>query len=213
MYPPDKVKFLSYEDINSVAQKSLKEFGVEFKIPVPIENLIDNVLKINVIPFPGLFTSFDINAFTSSDRKSIYVDEYLYRNLEYQYRFTLAHELGHIVLHKYVYSKANISSIDDWKKYITMANQYNYYRRLEFQADCFAGLFLVPRNHLERCFDLKLKDRKGDINIAKSNGLQREEYVPYIIDLISEELSPIFKVHKNVIGIRIEKDRLITKIP
>jgi len=212
MDPLDKVKFLSYEDINNVAQKCLKEYGVESKVPVPVEHIIDNVLKINVVPFPDLFTCFDINAFTSSDRKSIYVDEYLYQNLEYQYRFTLAHELGHIALHKYIYSQANIFSIDDWKKYIAKSDPYNY-KRLEFQADCFAGLFLAPRNHLEKAFDLELKKSKGDINIAKSNGLQREEYVPYIIDLISEELSGIFKVHKNVIAIRVEKDGLITKIP
>lgn len=206
------IKYLSYEQINCVAVECLKKFNPESKIPVPIEHVIDNILKINIIPFPSLFTGFEINAFTSSDNRNIYVDEYLYEYLNPQYRFTLAHELGHIVLHKEIYSKCKTDSIQEWKEFISEIDQFDY-NRLEFQANCFAGLFLVPRNHLEKVFYSELKKQRKNIERAQSNGLKKEDYLPYIADLISEKLSPIFEVHKDVVRIRIEKDKLDSMIP
>jgi hypothetical protein len=66
-----KVAYRRYEQIAQIAYESLKKFGCELKLPVPVEHVIDNVLKINIIPFPYLFTSFEINAFTSSDLENI----------------------------------------------------------------------------------------------------------------------------------------------
>ena len=56
--------------------------GLEKVIPVDIERLVDNVLKINIIPFPSLYRSFEIDAFISNDFRKIYIDEYLYVNLD-----------------------------------------------------------------------------------------------------------------------------------
>lgn len=69
-----KVKFLSYGQIAAQAEEVLKRFNYEGIIPVPIERIIDFDLKINIVPFLNLFKTFDINAITSSDLKTIYVD-------------------------------------------------------------------------------------------------------------------------------------------
>ncbi|MBC7349703.1 MAG: hypothetical protein H5U05_07000 [Candidatus Aminicenantes bacterium] len=62
-----KVPYLSYQQIARVAAESLEKFGCKDNLPIPVEHIIDNILKINIIPFPNLFTGFEINAFTSSD--------------------------------------------------------------------------------------------------------------------------------------------------
>lgn len=103
-----KVRFLSYEQIGEEVQKVLSNFKYDSSLPVLIEKLIDNDLKKNIVPFPNLYSTFHINAITSSDMKTIYVDEYLYTNLELAYRFTLAHELGHIILHRKIYEVINL---------------------------------------------------------------------------------------------------------
>ncbi|TRZ84368.1 ImmA/IrrE family metallo-endopeptidase [bacterium] len=95
-----KPVFHSYPDIRKIAGEYRANCGLEEQIPVDVEKPADVILKINVIPIPSLYRSYEINAFISNDFKKIYVDEYLYVNLEPQYRFTLAHELGHMVLHK-----------------------------------------------------------------------------------------------------------------
>ena len=103
-----KPVFHSYPDIRKIVEEYRESCGLEEQIPVNVEKLVDVILKINIIPIPSLYRSHEINAFISNDFKKIYVDEYLYINLESQYRFTLAHELGHMVLHGSFYRPQRI---------------------------------------------------------------------------------------------------------
>ena len=68
-----KIPPLSYKHIAQIANESLKRYGCENKIPIPVEHIIDNILKINIIPFPNLLTIFEKNAFTLG--KDIYTKD------------------------------------------------------------------------------------------------------------------------------------------
>jgi Zn-dependent peptidase ImmA (M78 family) len=207
-----KVRFLSYDQIAKSALEILKEYGCESIVPIPIEHIIDNILQINIVPFPNLFTDFDINAFVSSDLKKIYVDEYLYTNLDRQYRFTLAHEFGHINLHRYIYTKINIGGLEDWRQFIRGVDAYEY-RNLEIQANNFAGLLLVPQSPLERNFNEQLKNLARSFRKAQAERIRRTDYLQLVIDNIAFNLAAIFQVDQQVMRIRIEKSNLATKIP
>jgi len=65
----------------------------------------------------------------------------------HRYRFTLAHELGHLWLHRDLYDAADFSSIDEYKQFVASIrpDDYGWY---EWQAYCFGGLILVPREPL-----------------------------------------------------------------
>ncbi len=212
MDPSFKVRYLSYEQIAQKAQETLLKYGYESTLPVPIEHIIDNILRLNIIPFPNLFADFEINAFVSSDMKSIYVDEYLYLNLERQYRFTLAHEFGHIILHKYIYEHINIKRLEDWKQFISRVD-INEYRNLEIQANNFAGLLLVPTQHLEHHVIDQLKSFARSFKKAHAENINRNDYLQYVIDTIAFKLVSIFQVEHQVIRIRIERSNLETRIP
>lgn len=207
-----KVRFLSYDEIAQRAYEILKKHGFESILPIPIEHILDNIYRLNIVPFPNLYTNFEINAFTSSDLKTIYVDEYLYTNLEKQYRFTLAHEFGHIFLHKYIYENIKINTLKDWKEFIAKVDPYEY-RKLEIQADNFAGLLLVPNAQLEKAFNEQLKRIIHDIKKISLKGIKRSDYLQYVLEIIALKLSLIFQVHEQVIRIRLEKSNLILKIP
>lgn len=207
-----KVRFLSYDQIAESTLEILKKYGYESTLPIPIEHIIDNILRINIVPFPNLFTDFEINAFVSSDLKTIYVDEYLYTNLDRQYRFTHAHEFGHITLHKYIYSNINIRSLEDWRKFIRGVDTYEY-RNLEIQANNFAGLLLVPQSLLETNFNGQLKNLARSFRRAEVERIKRDDYLQLVIDIIAFNLAPIFQVDQQIIRIRIEKSNLTTKIP
>ena len=206
-----KPSFQSYPDIGKTVEKYREGCGLDEQIPVDVERLFDIILKINIIPIPSLFRSHEINAFISNDFKKIYVDEYLYVNLEPQYRFTLAHELGHMVLHQSFYRQYGIKDIASYHRYINSITE-DEYTLLETQANNFAGLFLVPPGPLGTHFREQAKEIVHFISV-KFKGLKREKYYGMAIELIAHKLSPIFNVHYQPIQIRIERDKLSDLIP
>lgn len=208
----EKVKYLSYEQIAEQAINFLKRLKYEGIIPVPIEKIIDRNLEINIVPIPNLFGAFGINAITSSDLKTIYVDEYLYTNLDRAYRFTLAHELGHIVLHRDFYRSIKIRGLGDWKKFITEVEEREY-QFLELQANNFGGLLLVPQKKLKEHFELQLKWLMRSSILNRFDVLDRNDCVDLTLKILAEKLSDVFEVSPQVIRIRMDKSNLVKKIP
>jgi len=211
MARPPGLHFLSYEEIRRITIDYATRYGLSGDVPVDVESLVDNVLGINVIPFPSLYRSFEVNAFISKDFRNIYVDEYLYSNLEPQYRFTLAHELGHMVLHSEFYRKADIDSLSSYVDFVSRLGEAEY-RLMETQANDFAGLFLVPANALKSHFQEQAKEITRFIS-THFKSIRREKYLGQAAQLIAQNLSPIFNVHFMPIQIRIEKDGLKKLIP
>jgi Zn-dependent peptidase ImmA (M78 family) len=76
----------------------------------------------------------------------------LFDKYESRYRFTLAHEIGHKILHKLIFEELGFSNSDEWK-YIQSVFNPKQYGKMEYQADCFAGLVLVPSFHLKNLFN------------------------------------------------------------
>jgi hypothetical protein len=103
-----KPKKLTKTEINLAAIGFLKDHPNQSSIPVDIEGIVDE-LRMDIIPLPGLKTisrqaGLDADAFISSDFSSITVDQFILERRINRYRFTLAHELGHMVLHSEYYS-------------------------------------------------------------------------------------------------------------
>jgi len=61
--------------------------------------MVEFQLKVDIIPLPGLKEVYGFDGFTSADLKEISVDLFAYQHRPRRYRFTLAHEVGHIMLH------------------------------------------------------------------------------------------------------------------
>ena len=70
---------LSYEDINDCAEEFLKKHQADVTLPVPIEEIIEFNLRLDIIPFPNLLNNFDIDGFISGDLSCIYVDEFIFQ--------------------------------------------------------------------------------------------------------------------------------------
>jgi Zn-dependent peptidase ImmA (M78 family) len=205
------LRFLAYEEIRWITEEYSKRHRIPNDPPIDIERYVDNSLKINVIPFPNLFGNLEVNAFISNDFRKIYVDVDLYPNHEPQFRFTLAHELGHMVLHEDYYASLTIGSLESYKEFISSTRETDY-QVLETQAHQFAGLFLVPRIPLEKYFFTESKEISRFI-ATKFKGSKREQYLSMAVDLIANKLGKIFNVHAVPIRIRMEKDKLVDRIP
>ena len=143
---------------------------------------------------------------------TIYVDEYVYDHRPCRYRFTLAHELGHIVLHPDVFKKYQFDSVIAWKEFCNQVDPKDY-GYLEFQGYAFGGLILVPTRDLKKHFFANLVTVSELIQEAKSKGIQRRRYIDYAKDNMASILAPIFDVSTDVVVRRIEKSGLEDNFP
>ena len=166
-------------------------------IQVEIENIIDLRLKLDVIPVNGLLKLCDTDALITSNWKSIYVDyeKYLDDRYKNRLRFSLAHEIGHFILHKDIYNSFYIKNLEDFYRLIEQIpqEQYGY---LESQANKFANHLLVPRNKL-------IKEENKVIKAIKENNLNDLKKIDdkTLKSYLAIPISKIFGVSEEVIEI------------
>lgn len=199
-----RVPHLSYDSIGEFAEAFLAKHNPSRAIPVPIEEIIDVQLHIDIVPVPGLTAVFSeeeddgVESFVNSSLDQIFVDRRAYDRQTNRYRFSIAHELGHILLHKEAFSRLKADSIAEWKKTIRSipAEEYAW---LEWQAYSFAGHVLVPTRELSDNLH-NLIDRVKEENFDPTEDAVRL--------FLEKRLADVFSVSSDVIHRRIDKQGL-----
>lgn len=156
-------------------------------------------LELDIIPILGLQLAFEVEGFMSSDLRSITVDQFVFERRPARYRFTLAHEIAHLCLHREILEKLKFSTVEEWKKFQLDVDAEDY-SWLEYQAYSFAGLVLVPPDHLRAEFE-------ACEGMARAEGVTLGSDAAYWY--IAEALSGTFQVSSGVIEKRLRKDGLI----
>ena len=137
----------SLQNIEQAAIKFLEQYNPGWEIPVPIDEILELKLKIKLIVYPGMEERFGVNALINNKFDSIGIDQRIFNAQVERTRFTLAEEIGHMVLHKDWYVKngpASFTSFLDWHSTID-PQTYEY---IERQAKTFAAFVLMPSNVL-----------------------------------------------------------------
>ncbi len=205
------VPFLPKATLIARAATFLRENGLT-EIPVNIEFVAEQKYGASIVPFSGLLREYGTDAFSASDFSTIYVDEFVYYQRPTRLRFTVAHELGHRILHTEYLKSLVFATVDEWVNALDGID-HDDYRRMEFQADTFAGLVLVPQPHLETGFAEQLQLLMPQIEEAKAAGLKREDYLDNVVYAISDALLPQFDVSLKVLEIRLANSELAGLIP
>jgi len=205
MVLPFRAPILSYEKINERAEEFLEKHGIGGKLPVPIDEIVEFKYELDIVPFPNLQRDFDIEGFISGDLTCIYVDDFVFQNRLFRYRFTLAHEIGHLVLHKDLIQSIRPTAVAEWKDFILQVDQ-EAYDWVEWQAYTFAGMVLVPRGSLKENFVRRIDALKKKIALAKLADLPRDSYEEYVIDAVARNLIEKYEVSKEVLIKRITKE-------
>jgi len=130
---------LSNEEIRRRADEFRQQHWGE-KIPVDIELIAERQLGLIVIPIANLRYTAHTEAFLSGDLSELVYDPAL---PDVRVRFSVAHELGHYLLHREVITKLRSGSYEEWKD---MQHEIPeaLWSRAEYQAYEFAGRLLVP---------------------------------------------------------------------
>jgi hypothetical protein len=193
-----RVPRLSYEDLRGIADRFLAERHPAGTIPIPIEELVEFGLGINIVPLPGLHADHGIDGFLSADMTEISVDLYVFESRPARYRFTLAHEAAHLVLHGDALKEVAPATIPDWKRFVRELPEGDR-EWLEYQAYAFAGLVLAPREPLLREYRVALRR-------ADEAGINLDQFPDVAKQYIATSVAKVFEVSAAVIEKRLVKD-------
>lgn len=186
--------------VEEFRSKHKKDLG---KVPVDVLTAIEVRLALDVIPFPDLFGKYSVDAAVMPDFTGIYVDEQSYKCLEGEpvwrfnrLRFSLAHELGHIILHRDLAGELKFQTVEDFWNWTRRYQQSRY--TLEWEANEFAGRLLVPVERLKADFDTFVATIQPQFPNWWTNLNLREA--------LADQLGETYGVHQDVITCRLDRE-------
>lgn len=152
-------------------------------------------------PIPRLHQARGIEGYLTADLEGICFDQRLLESSNRgRYRFTLAHEVGHLALHKELFKTFHDDG--EWKEWHKKLVTHQI-SGAEYQANVFAGLVLMPPVELSKqCW-------------AIIDGLgTREKLKPLLAELglhafwyhVSTKLADVFHVAQVTAEIRLKAD-------
>jgi len=190
----------SYEDLRWRAEEFLAKYHPAGTIPIPIEEIVEFQLGMDIVPMQGPHTLIETDGFVTSDLREIYVDEFVYLSRPGCYRSTLAHEVGHVVLHADLFRPQRFQSVDEWKAFVnSIAEKEQSW--LEYQAYAFAGLVLVPASPLRSA-------ARECVEMVRSEGIELYENWDFAWSRIAAFLAKRLEVSTQVVEKRLQKDGL-----
>lgn len=153
-----KIPFLKMDDIEAAAGCLLADYGRKYGLvsspPVPVEEILEAhlALSLDFDDLPKRLNLPDVLGATWFQNRQIVVDQSLDPTdnpaKEGRYRFTLAHEVGHWELHRrfFLDNPAQASLFGEEPKPSIVCRTASRKEPMEWQADAFSGLLLMPRD-------------------------------------------------------------------
>jgi len=186
-----RIEYLTFNQIELIADDiRITHWGND--IPVDVD-LIAEKLGITLIPIPGLSRVAGQEAFLSGSLDEIiYEDDCNY----FRTRFSVAHELGHLILHSAQIKSLRPNTYKEWKETI-IEMPASIWSRAETQAHEFAARLLVPTEHLTEEI-LKYKNQLLSIESTVNENSE------LLLSYLSPNLSKLFEVSDSSMLIRLK---------
>lgn len=192
---PFQIRRLSYRDIEQITNSFLGKFHPQKTLPIPIEEIAESELELEIVPVSGMKREYDVDGCLDSSLKRIFIDFDIYMTYENRSRFTIAHEIGHLIIHKELFESLLITKPEDvYNLSEKISDEDNGW--LEFQAYSFAGQVLVPKQLLE----IEIKKYLGSVPQNSS--------VETMYSMV-QDLASNFNVSGDVILKRLQKDGFV----
>ena len=200
---------LTPDKIREEAERFREDHIFSTNLPVDIEHVAEAALGIHIILIESLQKECDMEGFISKDFKSIYVDEYLYKDDRYykRVRFTIAHEIGHYVLHRSTIDSQKFEDETDWIKFRMEINDETL-GWFETQASEFAGRLLVPIDPLIEEF----KSKRQSVIKKQSSWNSKKINDDDLFSMVAPLICGKFDVSPEVIERRLRKENVMALI-
>jgi len=199
--PPDFSKIIIPYISDDVIRQRADEFRERCwgkKLPIDIELITERNLNILIIPVSDLRYHAHTEAFLSGNMKEIVYDP---QRPDVRIRFSIAHEIGHFILHKEIIAQLRSNSYEEWKE-IQQTIPDAFWGRAEYQAREFAGRLLVPRELLIA----ELKELRPVIEKARAEIPDLE--IQVIKEHVAPKLARRFHVSDEVILRRMDAENI-----
>lgn len=194
------IEYLAKEQIEAEVNKIHAGKTVE-DFPFDVEIYLYSTFGYRILSSSNFEKGCRIDTALVACKKLLRIDESIFLNQPERARFSIAHEVGHLVLHKKLILKMvealkTAKKTDDYAAIINFLPP-NKYSSAEWQADYFGGALLAPKRILEPKLNMLIKERKGRYHQQAT--LDEEDR-----DIIYHDLAKIFDVTKPAIIIRIK---------
>jgi len=177
------------------------------KIPVDVLLLVED-MGIHLVPIPFLQQETGAPGCIAMNEDEILVDQdvLMKPNRENYLRFTVAHELGHKILHDnlitFLREQAE-GSVQRWNDLMVEYQRHDLAENFEWQANEFAGHFLVPPHALAFALQPFLESLRQDAVRASVFTVEQ------IAAFLAPRLNGRFQVSQEVMQIRMSKEPMI----
>ena len=142
---PERSDAVIEELANRLHAEYLAHTALPLNLPVPVEEIAEQFLGYEIdFSETGIFSDPDILGGIDFEKNKIYVNASV-ADHDGRYSFTVAHELGHHVLHRDHYLQSQ--SADDEKILCRMTGRKP---QIEMEADRFAAALLIPSDHVSK---------------------------------------------------------------
>lgn len=196
---PFRVPNYSFKQLARVAEDFLTTHHSDRSLPIPIEEIIEFDLGLDIVPVPGLL-DLDVDGFITADLKEIRVDKYIQEKVSTRYRASLAHEISHFLIHSDLYKQLSFSTTSEWKAVLASLPGREV-DRMEDQARLLGALILVPPEQLRQQFDLAAEKVRGSLNLDQLSDQGRQ--------LFAGGIAKPFEVSPALMLRRLRQDRLL----
>lgn len=236
---PHEVPYIPAKRIERDALALMEDFELKFnhkiEAPVPVEKIAESQLQL-ALQFKDMKSIFpfgDVLGMISFAEGTISIDEALNPDINPlilgRYHFTLAHEIGHWILHRHLFADPmrQLNLFEDGTRMPDVVCRSSERKRpIEWQADAFAANLLMPRSLVFQAWN---EFRDGDDREAAMVDL-RPKYQQRTLyhrgdvainsadrDLAIKEdfaapLAERFQVSREAMRIRLEELRLFVEV-
>jgi hypothetical protein len=197
-----KAPYISQQECWNAADRFREQYWASGETPVDILSIAEFDLDLEIRTITGLKEEADVDALLLGDWRTVIVDQRQYMDERFanRMRFSIAHELGHFVLHKTVFDSIPRGSAEEWIDFMQGMPDKEY-GLLEYHANEFAGRLLVPRAGLEAEFEAVLVE-------VEKKGLQRARLSDEHLSYLCIPLAKHFSVSQEVIERRLTREKL-----
>jgi hypothetical protein len=197
-----KAPYISQQQCWAAADQFRQQYWPAGDIPVDVLAVAEFDLNLEIRTITGLKEDADVDALLLGDWKTLIVDHQQYMDDRFvnRLRFSIAHELGHFVLHKAVFDSIPRESAEEWISFMQEMPDKEY-GLLEYHANEFAGRLLVPVDELCVQFEKVLLE-------VERKGMTRGSLTDAHLSYLCIPLAKHFAVSQEVIERRLSKEKL-----
>jgi len=186
------VPYLYNEDMEGKAQDFLQLYWDQNTIPIPIDLIVERDLGIRIERKIGL-QRLDRDSCLAKNLKYMYISDRSWE-IEVRYRFSVAHECSHFILHRDFIEQAEFTNPEEWLLFCESIDE-EIIKRYDLQADSMAGKILIPKNSAAKATDDALEEMKYQFEeFVKQVDKLTDETDKQLARIVGTKIAPRFNV-------------------